>query len=59
MLCYSAVDSLGGDAFWAAGISLFTPLPYLVDKPLRGHLFINAGGLGAMQNGESKRCNTD
>ncbi|KAI9016010.1 surface antigen-domain-containing protein [Hyaloraphidium curvatum] len=47
----SLVDSLGGDAYWAAGISLFTPLPYLVDKPLKGHIFVNAGGLGAMQNG--------
>lgn len=44
------VDSLGGDAYCAAGLSLFTPLPYLVDKPLKGHLFVNVGGLGAMQN---------
>ncbi|KAI9199824.1 surface antigen-domain-containing protein [Polychytrium aggregatum] len=38
-------DTLGGDAYWAAGLSLLTPLPYLVDKPLRGHLFINGGNL--------------
>ncbi|KAJ3294022.1 hypothetical protein HK104_004013 [Borealophlyctis nickersoniae] len=38
-------DTVGGDAFWAAGLSLFTPLPYLVDKPIKGHLFVNGGSL--------------
>ncbi|CAM0135127.1 unnamed protein product [Umbelopsis sp. WA50703] len=38
-------DSLGGDAYWATGISLITPLPKLADKPLRGHVFVNAGTL--------------
>jgi hypothetical protein len=36
---------VGGDLLLNGGISLFTPLPYLVDKPIKGHLFFNAGNL--------------
>ncbi|GAB5587348.1 hypothetical protein Unana1_02248 [Umbelopsis nana] len=46
-------DSLGGDAYWAAGISLITPLPKLADKPMRGHTFINAGSLIPWKTGTS------
>ncbi len=45
-------DALGGDCFLAGGVSLFTPLPYLRDKPLKGHFFVNAGGLGRVQSGQ-------
>ncbi|KAJ3146274.1 hypothetical protein HDU86_000490 [Geranomyces michiganensis] len=38
-------NSLGGNAYWAAGMSLFAPLPRLADKPIKAHLFANAGSL--------------
>ncbi|KAJ1550865.1 hypothetical protein HK096_004555, partial [Nowakowskiella sp. JEL0078] len=37
-------DIIGGDTYWAAGLSLFTPLPYLSDN-IKGHIFINSGNL--------------
>ncbi|KAJ2720104.1 hypothetical protein GGI07_004816 [Coemansia sp. Benny D115] len=37
-------DSLGGDVFYALGLSLLTPLPRWVPwESLRGHLWVNAG----------------
>lgn len=39
---------IGGNAYWTTGLSLFTPLPYLIDKPLKGHLFVNAGNLSLL-----------
>lgn len=49
-------DALGGDAFWAAAVHLYSPFPY---KPwrdrfgsaLRTHIFANAGSLARMQAG--------
>lgn len=38
-------DSLGGDAYVAAGVSLFTPLPKLSRHPVKGHFFVNGGSL--------------
>ncbi|KAJ3094303.1 sorting and assembly machinery component 50 [Phlyctochytrium planicorne] len=38
-------DCIGGDMFFGGGLSLFTPLPYLADKPIRGHLFVNGGNI--------------
>ncbi|KAJ3253929.1 hypothetical protein HDU77_004319 [Chytriomyces hyalinus] len=38
-------DIVGGDMFAAAGISLFAPLPYLADKPIKFHFFANAGNM--------------
>ncbi|PWN45972.1 hypothetical protein IE81DRAFT_285050 [Ceraceosorus guamensis] len=38
-------DSLGGDAFWSAGCSLFAPLPLRPHWPLKLHAFFNAGQL--------------
>jgi outer membrane protein insertion porin family len=46
-------DSLGGDAYWATGVSLITPLPKLADKPLRGHAFVNAGSLIPWKTGKN------
>ncbi|KAJ3059737.1 hypothetical protein HDU98_004219, partial [Podochytrium sp. JEL0797] len=43
-------DVVGGDMYAAAGISLFTPLPYLVDMPIKGHLFANAGNMIKLDN---------
>lgn len=39
------VDSLGGNAFWAAGASLFAPIPARPDWPLKLHAFANMGQL--------------
>ncbi|KAI8621601.1 surface antigen-domain-containing protein [Chytriomyces sp. MP71] len=39
------VDVVGGDLFTSAGVSLFAPLPYLADKPIKFHFFGNAGNL--------------
>ena len=36
---------LGGDTYWASGVSLFTPLPFMDLDTFRGHLFANAGSL--------------
>ncbi|KAI9262383.1 surface antigen-domain-containing protein [Phascolomyces articulosus] len=38
-------DALGGDAYWAVGLSAISPLPKYEDKPIRAHTFINAGTL--------------
>ncbi|KAJ1643867.1 hypothetical protein J3B02_003535 [Coemansia erecta] len=36
-------DSLGGDVFYAVGLSLLTPLPYVKTDALKGHLWANSG----------------
>ncbi|KAI8969029.1 surface antigen-domain-containing protein [Mycotypha africana] len=36
-------DALGGHMYWATGISAIAPLPTLETKPIRAHLFVNAG----------------
>lgn len=51
-VCF-ADDSLGADAYWAAGLHLYTPLPF---RPGRGglgdriktHFFFNAGNLASL-----------
>lgn len=43
------VDSLGGTAFWAAGASLFAPIPTRPDWPLKLHAFTNMGQLMQVQ----------
>ena len=45
--------SLGGDVYWAGGLSLFTPLPFLNDDTFKGHLFANTGHLIGMDRGSS------
>lgn len=37
--------------FWAGGLSLFTPLPYLNDETFKGHVFANAGHLIGIDRG--------
>ncbi|KAI9092890.1 surface antigen-domain-containing protein [Phlyctochytrium arcticum] len=46
-------DSIGGDSYWGAGLSLFSPLPYLVGKPIKGHAFINGGSLVSLNTQQS------
>ncbi|KAJ2781236.1 hypothetical protein H4R18_003000 [Coemansia javaensis] len=41
-------DSLGGDAFYAAGVSLLTPLPWVRTPALMGHVWANAGQLALL-----------
>ncbi|KAJ1816567.1 hypothetical protein LPJ60_005255 [Coemansia sp. RSA 2675] len=41
-------DSIGGDVFYAAGLSLLTPLPRV--EALRGHLWANAGQCALLLN---------
>lgn len=36
-------DALGGDLYWAAGISAIAPVPKYESKPIRLHAFVNAG----------------
>ncbi|KAJ1730184.1 hypothetical protein LPJ61_003156 [Coemansia biformis] len=43
-------DSVGGDVFYAAGVSLLTPLPYVRTTALKGHLWANAGQLGLLDD---------
>ncbi|KAJ2741026.1 hypothetical protein GGI20_005468 [Coemansia sp. BCRC 34301] len=43
-----ASDSLGGDAFYATGVSLLTPLPRV--DALRGHVWANAGQCALLAN---------
>lgn len=51
-----AGDYLGGEAYWAGGLHLYTPLPF---RPCRGgdlfrtHFFLNAGNLCNLNYGES------
>ncbi|RDD43359.1 Sorting and assembly machinery component 50-like protein [Trichoplax sp. H2] len=52
---HSEGDSIGGNALWASGLHLISPLPF---KPLQGgfgerlrtHLFVNAGNLGHIRS---------
>ena len=40
-----ASDVIGGDCFWAGGLSLMLPMPYVPWKQLKTHAFINGGSL--------------
>lgn len=53
---HSDADSLGSNAFWAAGLNLFTPLPFRPGQGgfgelFRTHLFVNAGNVGDLSLG--------
>lgn len=55
---FLAGDYLGGEAYWAGGLHLYTPLPF---RPGRGgfgdlfrtHFFLNAGNLCNLNYGVS------
>lgn len=49
----SVEDALGGDAYWAAGISAIAPVPKWETYPVRAHAFINAGTLVPWKMGTS------
>ncbi|KAH8110299.1 surface antigen-domain-containing protein [Phellopilus nigrolimitatus] len=41
-------DALGGDLFWAAGVSLISDLPKRSQWPVKTHFFLNAGHLDGL-----------
>lgn len=50
-------DYLGGEAYWAGGLHLYTPLPFRPGKGgfgdlFRTHFFLNAGNLCNLNYGE-------
>lgn len=53
-------DYLGGEAYWAGGVHLYTPLPF---RPGRGgfgdlfrtHFFLNAGNLCNLNYGKTEQ----
>lgn len=57
MFCLCSGDYLGGEAYWAGGLHLYTPLPF---RPGRGgfgelfrtHFFLNAGNLCNLNYGK-------
>ena len=52
ILLWFLEDSLGGDVYVAAGVSLFTPLPKLSRYPVKGHFFVNGGSLVQINPGK-------
>ncbi|KAI1789658.1 surface antigen-domain-containing protein [Ganoderma leucocontextum] len=42
------VDSLGGNLYWSAGVSLISDFPRKPHWPVKTHLFLNAGRLDVM-----------
>ncbi|KAI1238875.1 Sorting and assembly machinery component 50, partial [Lamprotornis superbus] len=54
-------DYLGGEAFWAGGVHLYTPLPFRPGHGgfgdlFRTHFFLNAGNLCNLNYGEGPRA---
>ncbi|PVG00819.1 hypothetical protein CPB86DRAFT_728922, partial [Serendipita vermifera] len=41
-------DSLGGDIYWAAGVSLIGDIPRKPHWPLKPHIYVNAGKLSTL-----------
>jgi len=55
-----AGDYLGGEAYWAGGLHLYTPLPFRPGRSgfgdlFRTHFFLNAGNLCNLNYGEKLR----
>lgn len=48
----NVVDSLGGELYWAAGLSLISDFPKKPHWPVKTHLFLNAGRLDNIDKGE-------
>jgi len=46
-------DVIGGDTYWTTGLSLYAPLPRLANKPIKTHMFINAGSSILLNQKES------
>jgi len=50
-------DALGGEVYWAAGLSLFTPIPLPTlwnQQFLKLHAFANAGNLERLSSGSHR-----
>ena len=50
LLLFLVGDSVGGEAYWATGLHLYTPLPFMPGRGglgdlIRTHVFLNAGNL--------------
>ena len=45
-------DALGGDFYWAAGLSLISDIPKRPHWPVKLHGFVNAGRLDTIDRGE-------
>jgi len=41
----SLADSVGGDVYWAAGLSMISNIPSKSNWPIKTHVFVNAGRL--------------
>ncbi|KAG0257915.1 hypothetical protein BG011_003685 [Mortierella polycephala] len=53
-------DSLGGDAYVLAGVSLLTPVPGFAKRDsFKGHIFANAGSLISVKPGQSAKTTVD
>jgi len=52
-------DVIGGDTYWTTGLSLYAPLPKLADKPIKTHMFINAGSSILLNQKESLSQNVN
>lgn len=46
----SGPDNIGGDSFWAVGLSVSRRLSSAIDWPIFGQCFLNAGALGLSSN---------
>ncbi|PBK71716.1 mitochondrial protein [Armillaria solidipes] len=46
-------DSLGGDIYWSAGLSIISNIPRKAHWPVKTHLWLNAGRLDAMDRSRS------
>jgi len=51
------VDSLGGELYWAAGLSLISDFPKKPHWPVKTHLFLNAGRLDNIDKAKSLASN--
>lgn len=56
-ICTWSGDYLGGEAYWAGGLHLYTPLPFRSNKGgladlFRTHFFLNAGNLCNLNYGQ-------
>uniref|UniRef100_A0A668ACX4 Sorting and assembly machinery component 50 homolog, like n=1 Tax=Myripristis murdjan TaxID=586833 RepID=A0A668ACX4_9TELE len=60
-VCCVSGDYLGGEAYWAGGLHLYTPLPFRPGKGgfgdlFRTHFFLNAGNLCNLNYGDGPRA---
>ena len=45
-------NALGGDLFWAVGLSVISDLPRKPQWPVKTHVFVNAGRLDTLNRGK-------